>query len=76
MGINKRTIIECTCDLCGVACGINEGHFTIDTATGVGDVGPANISGNVYINIPYGCSGGLLCKTCQKKWLQRYINSI
>ena len=77
MGITQKTVTVCTCDVCGNPCDPYENRLRIETDGGDGgDVGPAYIHAIVQFDQPYGCSGGIVCKQCQKVWLARYIDKI
>jgi len=77
MGVTKKEIIECTCDVCDNPCDQYESRFEIQINGGDGrDVGPSKIRGLITVEHPYRCSSGVVCKKCQKEWLQRYINTL
>jgi hypothetical protein len=77
MGIKTIKTKECTCDICGDACGENDGVISIRVNGGDGrDVGPATINGKLTFTQPYGVSDGIICNTCKKKFLAKYIVSI
>lgn len=77
MGIQTKTVTECTCDVCGNACRPDDTKLRVQINGGDGrDVGPSEIYATVMVNHPYRCDKGVVCKACQKKWLQRYINTI
>lgn len=76
MGITTKTVRECTCDVCGKACGEHEGKISIQVNNGDGrDVGPATINGTLTFNQPYGCATGIVCEACKLKWLNVYLNN-
>lgn len=77
MGLKKTELIECTCDVCGAAMHPNDTKGAIAINGGDGrDVGPSEIFVSVRVEHPYKCTNGFVCKSCQKEWLQRYINAI
>ena len=77
MGITTKTITECTCDICGNACGQNDGEISIRVNGGDGrDVGPATIYATLIFNQPYGCSKGIVCRACKIKWLHAYLREL
>lgn len=74
MGINTKTIVSCTCDICNKPCNKNDGNISIQVNGGDGrDVGPATIDGMLVFNQPYGCSKGIVCKACKKIFLAEYM---
>ncbi len=77
MGIRTKTVTECTCDVCGSACSQEDTKLRIAINGGDGrDVGPSEIYATVMVMHPYRCDKGIVCKKCQKEWLQRYLDGI
>ena len=77
MGIQTKTVTECTCDVCGRACKPEDTKLRVQINGGDGrDVGPSMIYATVMVEHPYRCEKGIVCKSCQKEWLQEYINEI
>lgn len=77
MGIETKTIRIITCDICGSACGEDDGKIKIQVNSGDGrDVGPATIEGRVSFFQPYGAQNGIVCVPCKKKWLSNYISNL
>ena len=77
MGITTRTVKECTCDVCGSACGELDGAIKIQVNSGDGrDVGPATIDAVLTFNQPYGASKGVVCVGCKQKWLAIYVERL
>ena len=74
MGVIKKTVEVCTCDLCGSLCGRHDGVLQIEVYPGDGrDVGPGHIDAELRVNIPYKASNGIVCKKCKIEWLSRYV---
>ena len=74
MGIAKKTIEVCTCDLCGSECGRHDGTIQIEVYPGDGrDVGPGHIIAEFRVHIPYQASNGIVCKQCKIDWLRKYV---
>lgn len=77
MGIQTKTVTECTCDVCGNVCQPDDTKLRVQINNGDGrDVAPSEIYARVMVKHPYGCEMGIVCKSCQKKWLQMYIDAI
>jgi hypothetical protein len=74
MGIAVQEL--CTCDLCGAECSKYDMKFDIDINVGCRDVGATQIKCKLDLYIPYGPTNALVCKSCQKKYLQKYIDSL
>ena len=75
MGISTRTVTEINCDLCSEECGASEGVIDIQINGGDGrDVGPSTLRAAFRLDVPYGVSGGIICKTCKLKWLGIYLD--
>ena len=71
------TTEECTCDICKMPCGKDDGKILIQVNAGDGrDVGPATINGLLQFNQPYGVSRGIVCRSCKKAWLTRYVSTL
>ena len=76
MGISTRTVTEISCDLCAVECSASDGVIDIQINSGDGrDVGPATLTAAFRLDVPYGVSGGIICKACKLKWLGIYLTS-
>ena len=77
MGIQTKTVTECDCDVCGRVCKPEDTKLHVQINSGDGrDVGPSTIYAVVMVEHPYCCDRGIVCKSCQKEWLQKYINGI
>ena len=77
MGIKVTEVIVATCDICYKECGEHDGNITIKINSGDGrDVGPSVIWGQLFVNHPYGCTKGIVCKSCKVKWLQQHIDEL
>jgi len=77
MGIKRTVVISASCDVCGNECQPDDSDVQIRVNNGDGrDVGPAYIHGRLEFDQPYGVSGGIVCKTCQIKWLKQYIKTL
>jgi len=77
MGIKRTVIISTSCDVCGNECQPDDSDVQIRVNNGDGrDVGPAYIHGRLEFDQPYGASGGIVCKTCQNKWLKQNIKTL
>jgi hypothetical protein len=77
MGVKARTVLECTCDVCGAPCGEHDGNIEIKVNAGDGrDVGAATINGTLRFHQPYGVNGGIVCATCKMEWLKKYLDAI
>ena len=77
MGIIKKTVIECVCDICQNPCSENDREIEIRVNNGDGrDVGPARIYGVLKFYQPYGCSDGIICFKCKIKFLKQYLDAI
>lgn len=77
MGINKTVVTTYTCDLCHSECNESDSKIYIQVNGGDGrDVGPAYIEGALSFTQPYGVSGGILCRSCKKKFLEEYLKTI
>lgn len=62
------------CDVCGKRCNKDENEIRIAINGGDGrDVGPSTIYATLYVDHPYGISGGLVCAICCRKWLQEWL---
>lgn len=76
MGIVTKTVIECTCDLCGAKCGEGDGKISIQVHSGDGrDVGPGFIYAHLTVDLPYRCHKGIVCNPCALKWLGVYVKN-
>lgn len=74
MGITTKIVKTVTCDRCGNEC--EEGENFIDFPINGGDgrdVGPTRIRGSITLYQPYGCSGGILCRSCLRALLRRFL---
>lgn len=71
MGIQRKEVVTCTCDICSKACDKDEGdvEITISSTT----VGRNYIYGNLSAYIPYCTSKGVVCKDCKLFYLEMYI---
>ena len=77
MAIVRREVWDITCDVCGKECREDDGEIRVKVNNGDGrDVGPATISGRLMFNQPYGCSNGIVCANCKRKWLTKYLAEI
>jgi hypothetical protein len=76
MGIQTKTVTECTCDVCGNGCQQEDAKLRVQINGGDRDIGPSTIYATVTVDHPYRCNKGIVCKKCQKKWLQEYVNGI
>ena len=76
MGVTKKMVVECTCDMCKRPCGEYDNRIYYETDSGDRDVNPSYISSIIYYNRSYGVTNGIVCKNCQIEWLQRYIDSL
>ena len=77
MGIKRTVVISASCDVCGNECQPDDSDVQIRVNNGDGrDVGPAYIHGRLEFDQPYGVYGGIVCKTCQIKWLKQYIKTL
>ena len=77
MGIIRKEVLEVTCDVCGTECHENDGEIRVQVNGGDGrDVGPATILGRLVFDQPYGCSNGIVCANCKRKWLTKYLAEI
>lgn len=76
MGITTRQVEVVTCDICKSECGKNDGGISIQVSNGDGrDVGPATITGTLAFYQPYVCQGGIVCRKCKLKFLERYLQT-
>lgn len=75
MGISKREIIEYFCDLCLKQMEMNENIIDVIINSGDRDVGPSVITAHFSLDIPYGCSNGIVCRECQIKYFRKYFDS-
>lgn len=74
MGIQHVTQKIITCDICGNQCSESDGDIQIKVNSGDGrDVGPAYITGSLRFDQPYGCSNGIICRSCKIKYLKKYM---
>jgi len=74
MGIETKTVRIVTCDYCGNTCGENDHRIDFAINGGDGrDVGPTRIQGRITLYQPYGCSDGILCNPCLRKFLKMLI---
>jgi hypothetical protein len=73
MGVVKRQVIECTCDVCGAECDRDDGAISVQVNGGDRDVGPASIYGTLTFYQPYKCATGIVCRACKIKWLKIYL---
>lgn len=71
MGIQRKEVVTCTCDICGKVCEQDEGdiEITISSTT----VGRNYLYGNLSAYIPYCTSKGVVCKDCKLFYLEMYI---
>ena len=69
-----RTIKIFTCDLCGSEMSENEDliYIKVDQKS----EGWSTITGYLKYTQPYGRVNGLVCKTCKKEWLTKYVESL
>lgn len=76
MGISTVQIQRITCDLCHEECGANDGVIQIEVTPGDGrDVGAGYIRAAFRLDIPWGVSGGIICKKCKMEHLARYVKA-
>lgn len=74
MGVIKKEIVECFCDVCQKPCSQDDSKVSVRVNTGDGrDVGPATINGRLSFYQPYGCADGIVCRECKIRWLKTYI---
>lgn len=53
MGIQTKTVVTCTCDVCGEACCPEDNKLSIEINGGDGrDVGPSTIYATIFIEHP------------------------
>lgn len=77
MGVKVREVKEVTCDVCGAACGENDGNIEIRINSGDGrDVGPSLIKARLELESPYKCMKGIVCIACKIKWLTVYLERL
>lgn len=77
MGKVTLEIVKCTCDICGAEC--NEEDSKIEIKVNNGDergVGSAYIYSTLRFEQHYGCSNGIVCNICKKKYLAEYVKSL
>lgn len=75
MGISVRTVETVTCDLCHEECKKEDGSIEIQVSSGFRDVGPSMVIGKLQVEIPYGCTKGIICSPCKMKWLSLYVKN-
>jgi len=76
MGVVKKMISICTCDLCKQECQESDNRIEIQIDNGDGrDVGPGYLVANLRLELPYRVSGGVICRPCSMKWLSRYVKN-
>ena len=77
MGVQTTTIQIITCDLCrGAMQSIEESNIEFIVGCNDADLGPNIITGTLRYDAPYAANNGIICKTCKKKWLTKYIESL
>lgn len=77
MGKVTLEIVKCTCDICGTECNEEDSKVEIKVNNGDGrDVGPAYIYSTLSFEQPYKCSNGIVCLSCKKKYLTKYVKSL
>ena len=69
----RKTIVETTCDICGMICNQEDGEINININSGDRDVGPTMLRGKLTIYSPYGHDNGDVCESCKNKWLRKYL---
>lgn len=71
MGIQRKEVVTCTCDICGTICEEQESDIEITLCHTT--VGRNYIYGNLSAYIPYCTSKGVVCKSCKLFYLEMYI---
>ena len=71
-----KTIITCTCDLCGNECNENDNIVEIQVDREWGwNIGPGFMRGRIAAFLPYRADRGEVCKPCLLKWLGVYVDA-
>ncbi len=77
MGKQIVTSVKFTCDICGNDCNECDSNIEIKVNNGDGrDVGPAFIYAKLRLEQPYNFSDGIVCNSCKKLFLQKYVDSL
>jgi hypothetical protein len=74
MGVTVKSVVFCTCDVCGVDWDNDDGLIEIEVNGGDRDVGPAKLRARLVFDQPYKCECGVVCKSCKFKWLEIYLS--